>query len=69
MTTDYAGRSHDERYAARTHKKLKSQEPAGGSMAVEGTEPDATHSCGQLSEQGKQAWRKGTGIDGGGKAS
>jgi hypothetical protein len=62
-------RLHDERYAARKRKKLKSQEPAGGSMAVEGTEPDATHSCGQLSEQGKEAWRKGTGIDGGGKSS
>lgn len=69
MTTDYAGRSHDERYAARKHKKLKSQEPAGGSMAVEGTGPGATHSSGQLSEKGKEAWRKGSGIDGGGKTS
>ena len=69
MTTDYAGRSQDERYAARKRKKVKSQETAGGSMAVEGTEPDATHSSGQLSEEGKEAWRKGAGIDGGGKSS
>ena len=66
---DYAGRSHDERYALRKRKSQKSQEPPGGSMAVEGTEPDATHSCGDLSEAGKQAWRKGTGIDGGGKSN
>jgi len=36
-------------------------------MAIEGTEADAEHSCGELSEQGKQIWRTGGGIDGGGK--
>ena len=69
MTNDHAGRSHDERYAARKQKKQKSQEPPGGSMAVEGTEPDATHSSGELSEEGKEVWRTGAGIDGGGKSS
>lgn len=66
---DYAGRSQDERFAIRKHKKTKSQEPPGGPMAVEGTEPDATHSSGELSERGKEVWRKGAGMDGGGKSS
>jgi hypothetical protein len=35
-------------------------------MAVEGTQPDKTHSSGQLSEAGKAVWRTGSGIDGGG---
>jgi hypothetical protein len=65
---DYAGRSHDERYAARKRKQQKSQEPPGGPMAVEGTEPDAAHSSGELTEEGKAVWRKGSGIDGGGKS-
>ncbi|MFP3563052.1 hypothetical protein [Paraburkholderia sp. SIMBA_030] len=65
----YAGRSQDERVAARKHKKQKAQEQSGGSMAVEGTEPDATHSSGQLSEKGKEVWRRGAGIDGGGKST
>jgi hypothetical protein len=42
-------------------------EQAGGVMAIEGTEADAEHSCGELSEQGKQVWRTGSGMDGGGK--
>jgi hypothetical protein len=36
-------------------------------MAEEGTQPDETHSSGQLSEAGKAVWRTGSGIDGGGK--
>ncbi|WP_408274161.1 hypothetical protein [Paraburkholderia sediminicola] len=65
----HAGQSQDERIAARKHKKQKAQEQSGGSMAVEGTEPDATHSSGELSEEGKAVWRKGAGIDGGGKST
>ena len=67
MTTDYAGKSHDEALAARKNQKQKSQEQAGGEMAIEGTEGDATHSCGELSERGKQVWRSGSGINGGGR--
>jgi hypothetical protein len=67
MTQNYAGRSHDEAVAARKDKKQKAQEQAGGDMAIEGTEADATHSCGELSEKGKQVWRQGSGLDGGGK--
>jgi hypothetical protein len=37
-------------------------------MAVDGVEADATHSCGELSERGKEVWRTGAGLDGGGKA-
>jgi hypothetical protein len=66
---EYAGRSHDERVAARKRRKTKSQEQPGRTMAVEGTEPDTTHSSGELSERGKEVWRKGAGIDGGGKSS
>jgi hypothetical protein len=62
----YAGRSHDEAYAARKGKKQPAQEQAGGEMAVEGSEADDRHSSGQLSERGKQVWRTGSGIDGGG---
>jgi hypothetical protein len=62
----YAGKSQDERLAARKHQKQKSQEQAGGEMAVAGTEADAEHSAGELSERGKQVWRTGSGIDGGG---
>ncbi|MFM0731106.1 hypothetical protein PQQ52_11510 [Paraburkholderia sediminicola] len=65
----YAGRSHDERSAAEKHRKQKAQEQPGGSMAVEGTESDATHSSGELSEKGKEVWRKGAGINGGGKST
>ncbi len=67
MSTNYAGKSHDEAVAARTGKKQRSQEQPGGEMAVDGTESDATHSCGELSERGKEVWRRGNGIDGGGK--
>lgn len=67
MTQDYAGRSHDEAMAARHKQKQKAQEQAGGEMAIDGTEADAEHSCGELSERGKQVWRSGSGINGGGK--
>lgn len=67
MTLNYAGRSHDEAVAARKKEKQRSQEQPGGDMAVPGTEADATHSCGELSEHGKAVWRQGEGIDGGGK--
>jgi hypothetical protein len=66
MTLDYAGKSHDEAVAARKQKKQKAQQQPGGDMAIEGTEADAQHSCGELSERGKEVWRKGSGIDGGG---
>ncbi|CAG9263769.1 hypothetical protein [Paraburkholderia unamae] len=70
--SEYAGRSHDERVAQRNHgkqhDKQRALEPPGGDMAVHGTEPDATHSSGELSQQGKDVWRKGAGIDGGGKS-
>jgi hypothetical protein len=68
MSLDYAGKSHDEAVAARKKQKQRAQEPAGGAMAVDGVEADATHSSGELSEQGKQVWRTGAGLDGGGKA-
>ncbi|WP_180970483.1 hypothetical protein [Burkholderia sp. WAC0059] len=63
----HAGRSQDERIAQRKRQKQPSQEPPGGEMAEHGTEPDAEHSSGQLSERGKDVWRQGAGIDGGGK--
>ncbi|MFL9858642.1 hypothetical protein PQR72_23355 [Paraburkholderia madseniana] len=63
-----SGHSQDERIAARKLQKQKAQEQPGRSKAVEGTEPDATHSSGELSEEGKEVWRKGAGIDGGGKS-
>jgi hypothetical protein len=66
-TTNYAGRTQEERRAHRKGEKQKSQEQPGGKMAEEGTEPDQTHSSGKLSEEGKRAWQTGTGIDGGGK--
>jgi hypothetical protein len=65
--TNYAGRSQEERRAQRKGEKQKAQEQPGGHMAEEGTEPDREHSSGKLSEAGKQAWRTGSGIDGGGK--
>ncbi|MBB6318885.1 MULTISPECIES: hypothetical protein [Paraburkholderia] len=68
IMTDYAGRSQDDRVAQRKQHKQPSQEPPGGDMAVHGTQPDATHSSGELSEQGKEVWRKGAGLDGGGKS-
>ncbi|WGS53306.1 hypothetical protein LFL96_19725 [Paraburkholderia sp. D15] len=66
---DHAGKSHDERIAAEKQKKQKAQEPAGGPMAAEGTEADATHSSGKLSDEGRKVWRTGAGIDGGGKSN
>ncbi|EEA00221.1 hypothetical protein BH160DRAFT_4499 [Burkholderia sp. H160] len=68
VSLDYAGKSHDEAVAARKKARQRAQEPAGGEMAVNGVEADATHSCGELSERGKQVWRTGAGLDGGGKA-
>ena len=62
----YAGRTQDEKYAERKGHRVAAQEQPGGDMAVEGTEADATHSSGELSERGKQVWRTGSGIDGGG---
>jgi hypothetical protein len=67
MTEDYAGKSHDEALAARKHHKQRSQEQPGGEMAAPDTRADRTHSCGELSEEGKAVWRTGEGIDGGGK--
>jgi hypothetical protein len=67
MNLNYAGRSHDEAVAARKKEKQRSQEQPGGEMAVDGTQADATHSSGELSERGKEVWRQGGGIDGGGK--
>jgi hypothetical protein len=66
--SEYAGRSQDERVSQRKHEKQRAQEPPGGDMAVHGTEPDASHSSGELSQRGKDVWRKGAGIDGGGKS-
>jgi hypothetical protein len=70
MTTDtsYAGRSQEERRAHLKDEKQRAQEQPGGNMAEEGTEPDRKNSSGKLSEVGKQTWRTGSGIDGGGKA-
>lgn len=65
---DYAGRSQDDRVSQRKHQKQRAQEPPGGEMAVDGTQPDRTHSSGELSERGKEVWRRGAGLDGGGKA-
>jgi hypothetical protein len=64
----HAGQSHDDRVATRKQEKQRAHEPPGGSKAIEGTQPDATHSSGQLSEEGKAVWRRGAGIDGGGKS-
>lgn len=63
----HSGKSQDERVAARKQQKPPSLEQPGGEMAVDSTEADHTHSCGELSEAGKRAWRIGTGMDGGGK--
>jgi hypothetical protein len=53
--------------AVRKGQRQRAQEQPGGDMAVVGTEADPQHSCGELSEQGKMAWRTGNGMDGGGK--
>jgi hypothetical protein len=65
--SNYAGRSQEDRIAQRNGQKQKAQEHPGGSMAQEGTQPDKDHSSGKLTEEGKKAWRTGSGIDGGGK--
>lgn len=67
MSLDHSGKSHDEAIAARKHQKPRSLEQPGGDMAVEGSQADESHSCGELSEHGKQVWRTGSGLDGGGK--
>jgi hypothetical protein len=67
MNSNYAGKSHDEAVAARKKEKQRAQDQAGGDMAVDGTQADQAHSSGELSERGKEAWRKGSGMDGGGK--
>lgn len=67
MTLHHSGKSHDEAVAARKEHKPRALEQPGGEMAVEGTQADETHSCGKLSERGKQVWRTGSGMDGGGK--
>ncbi|WP_013591954.1 hypothetical protein [Paraburkholderia phenoliruptrix] len=61
---NYAGKSHDERVAARKGKPVAAQEQPGGEMAVPGSMPDESHSCGELSEAGKRAWRQGNTIGG-----
>ncbi|MGN6319508.1 hypothetical protein [Trinickia sp.] len=66
--TVHSGKSQDERVAARKERKPSSLEQPGGEMAVDGTEADETHSSGELSETGKQVWRGGSGMDGGGKS-
>jgi hypothetical protein len=65
--SNYAGRSQEERIAQRKGSQPRSQEQPGGTMAERGTEPDKDNSSGQLTEEGKQVWRTGSGIDGGGK--
>ncbi|MDR5733721.1 hypothetical protein QCE47_15415 [Caballeronia sp. LZ025] len=59
----HAGRSQEDRIAAREGEKLPSQEQAGGDMAVEGTEAGKNSSSGKLSEAGKDVWRQGSTID------
>ena len=51
MTRISSGKSHDEALAARKGQRQKAQEQAGGEMAVENTQSDAEHSCGELSER------------------
>jgi hypothetical protein len=67
MSLDHSGKSHDEAVSIRKQHKQRSLEQPGGDMAVEGTQADETHSCGELSERGKQVWRTGSGSDDGGK--
>lgn len=64
----HAGRSHDERVEARKPGTAKALEQPGGGMAIEGTQPDTERSSGELSEVGKEVWRKGSGMDGGGRS-
>jgi hypothetical protein len=67
MSNDYAGRSQEDRIARDKQQKQRAQEQPGGDMAKPGTAPDKDRSCGELTERGKDVWRTGSGIDGGGK--
>jgi hypothetical protein len=67
MTNDYAGRSQEDRIEREKQQRQTSQEQSGGDMAQPGTEADKERSSGELTERGKQVWRTGSGIDGGGK--
>ena len=58
----YAGRSQEDRIAARKSKKLISQEPAGGAMSSAPSD-DTVAAGSKLSEAGKQVWRQGSTID------
>lgn len=60
----YAGRSHDDRVAARNGAPVPAQQQPGGELAEPGTAPAPNASCGQLSEKGKQVWREGVTIGG-----
>ncbi|MDR5802286.1 MULTISPECIES: hypothetical protein [unclassified Caballeronia] len=66
-SNNYAGRSQEERIEQRKGEKQPAQEQPGGHLAEPGTEPDKDNSSGTLTEDGKQVWRTGSGIDGGGK--
>nr|WP_084515468.1 hypothetical protein [Burkholderia sp. WSM2230] len=63
-TETYAGRTQDDRAAQRAGTRVPAQEQPGGKMAVDGTKPDASHSCGELSEEGKRAWQQGNTVGG-----
>jgi hypothetical protein len=67
VNSNYAGRSQEDRIAQEKRQKQPAQGQSGGDMARPGTEADKDHSCGELTERGKQVWRAGSGIDGGGK--
>jgi len=58
----YAGRSLEDRIAARKGKKLVSQEPAGGAMSSAASD-DIIEAKSKLSEAGKKVWRQGSTID------
>jgi hypothetical protein len=52
MSLDHSGKSHDEALSKRKEHKQRSLEQPGGDMAVEGTQADETHSCGELFDAG-----------------
>ncbi|RKP56428.1 hypothetical protein [Pararobbsia silviterrae] len=62
----YAGRSHDEAYAARKGHPVRAQEPPGGAMAIAEGEADPARGGGLLSARGRAVWQTGPGMDGGG---
>ena len=64
MSKAHVARKTEKIMAAWHMQKQKAREQAGGEMAIEATETDAEHSCGQLSERGKQVWRSGSGMNG-----